>query len=81
MFKKPKLTVFSAVVVLALLLNLFILMVPEDVSANKLPSKGELCNFVGCSGGPRLCAEIEGSVNVPGIGSISVKYFCYEMIY
>ncbi|MFO7891175.1 MAG: hypothetical protein R6V04_12665 [bacterium] len=80
MLKKPKLKVFSAVVVLALLLNLFILMNPDKASAKKTP-KQITCELVGCYDGQRPCAEAVGHVDVPGIGGFSVTYHCYEPDY
>ena len=79
MLKKPKLKVFSAVVVLALLLNLLILMNPDKASAKK-SMKDVACEFIGCPDGGRLCGQATGNVEIPGIGGFSVTYYCYESI-
>ena len=36
------------------------------------------CTRLGCAGGNQLCATYEVQVGIPGAGSVTVTYYCYQ---
>jgi hypothetical protein len=36
------------------------------------------CTRLGCSGGAQLCATYSVQVGLPGVGSTTVTYYCYQ---
>jgi hypothetical protein len=40
--------------------------------------KDKACKFIGCPGGTQSCADVEAEVGVPGVGTVTVTYYCYE---
>jgi|GEM_PF-3573937 len=77
MIKKSKISLISIIVVFALVLNIYISLGTKSLYAQKTP-KQQACEFLGCPGGHQKCAEASGEISYPGIGKLSVKYFCYE---
>jgi hypothetical protein len=77
--KKMALRVWLAVAVAAVLVTM---SSPNQAMAgtddSSLSLKDLACKTVGCPGGSRACAEVEGKVEVKEIGSVSVTWHCYE---
>lgn len=40
--------------------------------------KQRVCNAIGCPGGGQQCAEASGTIGIPGVGELSITFFCYE---
>jgi hypothetical protein len=40
--------------------------------------KQKACKAAGCGGGGQECADITGTISVPGVGSLEVTWHCYQ---
>lgn len=36
------------------------------------------CSYIGCPGTSSQCADVTGTVTIPGVGEVSVTYYCKE---
>lgn len=46
-----------------------------------ISGKGAICGVVGCPDvESRPCADVGGSVGIPGIGEVEVTWHCYEAV-